>query len=202
MTTGYCMSRRDLPGKNGIMMFFMITMFFGGGMIPTYLLIRGLGMLNNPLVMIIPGAMGVYTMIVVKTFVQNSIPGELLEAATIDGCSDIGYYLKIVLPLSSAILAVQTLNYGVGHWNAFFNALIYLNNQALYPLTVFLREILLSSQIDPSTLEDPEAQLRIADAAAQIKYALIVVTLVPVIMVYPFVQKHFVKGVMIGSVKG
>lgn len=202
ITTGYCLSRTDLPGKSGIMLFFTITMFFSGGMIPSYLLIRGLGMINTPWVMIIPGAMGVYSMIVAKTFIQNTIPRDILEAAIIDGCGDISYFIRVVLPLSNAIIAVMVLQYGVGHWNAFFNALIYLNNQALYPLTIFLREILMASQIDPSTIEDPEAQLRLADAAAVIKYALIIVTLVPVIMIYPFVQKHFVKGVMVGSIKG
>jgi len=202
MTAAYCLSRGDVPGRNGFMLFFTFTMFFSGGMIPTYMLIRALGMLNTPFALIIPGAIGVYNMIIAKTFIQHSIPGDLLDAAKIDGCSDITYYLKVVLPLSQAIIAVLVLFYGVGHWNAYFNAMIYLNNKSLYPLTLFLRDILMSTQIDPSTVSDPEAQLRLAEAAAVIKYALIVVTLVPVIVIYPFVQRHFVKGVMIGSVKG
>lgn len=202
MTTAYCLSRSDVPGRNIFMLMFTFTMFFNGGMIPSYMLIRNLGMLNTPWALLIPGSIGVYNMIIAKTFIQNSIPGEMLDAAKIDGCSDISYYLRIVLPLSQAIIAVLVLFYGVGHWNAYFNAMIYLNNKSLYPLTIFLRDILMSTQIDPSTVSDPEMQLRLAEAAAVIKYSLIVVTLVPVIAIYPFVQKYFIKGVMIGSVKG
>jgi multiple sugar transport system permease protein/putative aldouronate transport system permease protein len=202
MTTAYCLSRSDVPGRNIIMLLFTFTMFFSGGMIPTYMLIRSLGMLNTPFALIIPGAIGVYNMIIAKTFIQSSIPLELLDAAKIDGCSDIGYYVRIVLPLSQAIIAVLVLFYGVGHWNAYFNAMIYLHNKNLYPLTIFLREILMASQIDPGTVQDPELQMRLAESAAVIKYALIIVTIVPVILIYPFVQKYFIKGVMIGSVKG
>jgi multiple sugar transport system permease protein/putative aldouronate transport system permease protein len=202
MTTAYCLSRFDVPGRNIFMLIFTFTMFFNGGMIPTYMLIRSLGMLNTPWALIIPGAIGVYNMIIAKTFIQNSIPLELLDAAKIDGCSDIGYYVRIVLPLSQAIIAVLILFYGVGHWNAYFNAMIYLHNKNLYPLTIFLREILMASQIDPGTVQDPELQMRLAESAAVIKYALIIVTMVPVILIYPFVQKYFIKGVMIGSVKG
>jgi multiple sugar transport system permease protein/putative aldouronate transport system permease protein len=202
MTTAYCLSRSDVPGRNLVMLLFTFTMFFNGGMIPTYMLIRGLGMLNTPWALIVPGAIGVYNMIIAKTFIQSSIPLELLDAAKIDGCSDIGYYVRIVLPLSQAIIAVLVLFYGVGHWNAYFNAMIYLHNKNLYPLTIFLREILMASQIDPGTVQDPELQMRLAESAAVIKYALIIVTIVPVIMIYPFVQKYFIKGVMIGSVKG
>ncbi|MDR1326760.1 MAG: carbohydrate ABC transporter permease [Treponema sp.] len=202
MTTAYCLSRSDVPGRNIFMLMFTFTMFFNGGMIPSYMLIRNLGMLNTPWALLIPGSIGVYNMIIAKTFIQNSIPSEMLDAAKIDGCSDIGYYLRIVLPLSQAIIAVLVLFYGVGHWNAYFNAMIYLNNKSLYPLTIFLRDILMSTQIDPSTVSDPEMQMRLAEAAAVIKYSLIVVTLVPVIAIYPFVQKYFIKGVMIGSVKG
>jgi multiple sugar transport system permease protein/putative aldouronate transport system permease protein len=202
MTTAYCLSRSDVPGRNFITLLFTFTMFFNGGMIPTYILIQHLGMLNTPLALIIPGAIGVYNMIIAKTFIQSSIPPELLDAAKIDGCSDIYYYIRIILPLSKAIIAVLVLFYGVGHWNAYFNAMIYLHNKELYPLTIFLREILMASQIDPSTVQDPEMQMRLAEAAALIKYSLIVVTIIPVILIYPFVQKYFVKGVMIGSVKG
>ena len=202
MTTAYCLSRADVPGRNGIMLLFTFTMFFNGGMIPTYILIRNLGMLNTPWALIIPGAIGVYNMIIARTFIQSSIPMELFDAAKIDGCSDIYYYIKIVLPLSKAIIAVLVLFYGVGHWNAYFNAMIYLHDRALYPLTIILREILMASQIDPSTVQDPELQMRLALAAAAIKYALIVITLIPIILIYPFVQRYFIKGVMIGSIKG
>ena len=202
MTAAYCLSRSDVPGRNFIMLLFTFTMFFNGGLIPTYLLIRNLKMLNTPWALIIPGAIGVYNMIIAKTFIQNSIPSELLEAAKIDGCGDFYYYIRIVLPLSSAIIAVLVLFYGVGHWNSYFNALIYLHNRGLYPLQIILREILMATQIDPSTVTDPELQMRLANMAAVIKYALIVVTAVPVIVIYPFVQKYFVTGVMIGSIKG
>jgi len=201
MTCGYCLSRRDVPGRKGIMMIFTFTMFFGGGMIPTYILIRSLHMLNTIWVMLIPGAMGVYNMIVAKTFIQSSIPDELLEATQMDGGSDIMYYLAVVLPLSKAIIAVLVLFYGVGHWNSYFNAMIYLFDEKLYPLTMFLREILMADRIDTEMM-DPELASTISQYVGVIKYALIVVTMVPIILLYPFVQKHFVKGVMIGSVKG
>lgn len=202
MTTAYCLSRKDVPGRNFIMLLFTFTMFFSGGLIPSYLLMRSLGFVNTIWAIIIPGAIGVYNLIVARTFIQNTIPEELLEASMMDGCSDIMYYLKIVLPLSKAIIAVLVLFYGVGFWNQYFNAMIYLNDRELYPLTIFLREILLADQIDPSTVTDPELQQQIAKMAGVIKYALIVVSMVPVMLIYPFVQKHFVKGVMIGSVKG
>ena len=202
MTAAYCLSRKDLPGRNGIMLFFTFTMFFNGGIITTYMVVRGLGLLNTPLSVILPVGINVYNLIVARTFIQSSIPGELLEAATIDGCSDIGYFIKIVLPLSKAIIAVLVLYYGVYHWNSYFNAMLYLHDKSIYPLTLFLREILMADQIDPSTVADPELQAKIAEAAGVIKYALIVVSMVPVMLVYPFIQKYFVKGVMIGSIKG
>lgn len=202
MIAAYCLSRPDVPGRNGFMLLFTFTMFFSGGMIPSYMLVQALGMLNTPWALIIPGAMGVYNMIVARTFIQSNIPLELLEAAKIDGCDDITYFIRIVIPLSKAILAVLTLFYGVGHWNAYFNAMIYLHDKNLYPLTLYLREILMADQIDPSTVSDPELQAQLAQAAGVIKYALIVVSMIPVLLIYPFVQKYFVKGVMIGSIKG
>ena len=202
MTAAYCLSRRDLPGRNGIMLLFTFTMFFNGGLIPTYMVVQSLHLLNTAAALILPGAIGVYNLIVARTFIVNTVPDELLEASQLDGCSDTMYYLKVVLPLSKAIVAVLVLFYGVGHWNAYFNAMIYLNEKALYPLTLYLREILMASQIDPSTVQDPELQARLADMVGVIKYALIVVSMIPVLLIYPFVQKYFVKGVMIGSVKG
>lgn len=202
MTAAYCLSRPDVPGRNGIMLFFTFTMFFSGGMITAYMLIQSLNMLNTIWALLIPGAMGVYNMIIARTFIQSNIPIELLEAAKIDGCNDITYYTRIVLPLSKAVIAVLVLFYGVGHWNAYFNAMIYLHDKNLYPLTLFLREILMADQIDPSTVQDPELQAQLAQAAGVIKYALIVVSMIPVLLIYPFIQKYFVKGVMIGSVKG
>ena len=201
MTAAYCLSRNDVPGSNGIMLLFTFTMFFSGGMIPSYMLMRELGFINTVWAVIIPGSMGVFNMIIARTFIRHSIPLELLEASMIDGCSDIGYYLKIVIPLSQAIIAVLILFVGVSNWNAFFHALIYLSDKNLFPITLFLRDILLSTQIDAGTM-DPEDAWRMAEAAAKIRYSLIIVTLIPVILIYPFVQKYFVKGIMIGSIKG
>ena len=202
LTTAYCLSRHDLYGRNFIMLLFTFTMFFNGGMIPHYILVQKLGFLNTVWALLIPGAIGVYNLIVCKTFIQNTIPTDLLEAAQIDGCSDFMYFIRIVLPLSKAIIAVLVLFYGVRHWNSYFSAMIYLNDKNLYPLTLFLREILMADQIDPSTVSDPEMQAKLAQSAGVIKYALIVVSMVPVLLIYPFIQKYFVKGVMIGSVKG
>ncbi len=202
MTAAYCLSRQDLPGRNGIMLLFTFTMFFSGGLIPSYMVVQNLGILNTPWALLLPGGISVFNLIVARTFIINTIPIELLEASQMDGCSDIMYFLKVVIPLSKAIIAVLVLFYGVAHWNAYFNAMIYLHNKQLYPLTLYLREILMSSQIDPSTVQDPEMQARLADMVGVIKYSLIVVSMIPVLIIYPFVQKYFVKGVMIGSVKG
>lgn len=200
--TAYCLARSDVPGRNGIMLFFTFTMFFNGGMITTYILIKNLNMINTIWAMLIPGALGVYNMIIARTFIQSNIPLELLEAAKMDGCSDIKFLTGIVVPLSKAVIAVLVLFYGVGHWNAYFNPMIYLNTKDLYPLTLFLREILMADQIDPSTIQDPELQAQLARMAGVIKYSLIVVSMIPILVIYPFIQKYFVKGVMIGSIKG
>ncbi len=202
MIAAYSLARPDLPGRNGIMLFFTFTMFFSGGMITGYMLVRSLHILNTIWAMLIPGALGVYNLIIARTFIESNIPTELLEAAQMDGCSDIRFFANIVLPLSKAVIAVLVLFYGVSHWNSYFNAMIYLNDKELYPLTIYLKEILMASQIDPSTVADPELQNQIARMAAVIKYALIVVSMIPILILYPFIQKYFVKGVMIGSVKG
>ncbi len=202
LIAAYALSRHDLPGRNWIMLLFTFTMFFSGGLIPMYMQVQNLHLLNNPLALMLPTAISVYNMIVARTFIINTIPGELLEASKIDGCSDLRYFISVVLPLSKAIIAVLTLFYAVGHWNSYFNAMLYLYDKNKYPLTLFLREILMSTNIDPSTVSDPELQARLADLAAVIKYALIMVSVVPVLLIYPFVQKYFVTGVMIGSVKG
>jgi len=202
MICAYCMSRTDFKGRNIYMMIFAFTMFFSGGLIPGYLLLNSLGMIDTRWIMLLPGAMSVHNMIVARTFITSNIPSELLEASQMDGCSDIRYFTNVVLPLSKTLIAVQCLFYGVGHWNAYFSALIYLNDRKLFPLTLFLREILALGNIDPSSLTDPELIAQIEEYVSTIKYALIVVSMVPVMMIYPFVQKHFVKGVTIGSIKG
>ncbi len=177
-------------------------MFFAGGLIPNYLLLQKLKMINTVWAILLPGAMSAYNMIIARTFISSSIPKDLLEAAQIDGCSDIRYFTSIVIPLSKSIIAVLVLFYGVTHWNSYFNALIYLYDRNLYPLTLFLRDILALGNIDPTAVTDPDLAVKLEEYASVLKYALIVVTMVPVMVIYPFVQKHFVKGVMIGSVKG
>ena len=202
MLCAYALSRKDLPGRNGLMLFFTFTMFFSGGMIPHYILVKSLGILNTRWSLLLPGALSVYNMIMARTYLQANIPQELLEASQMDGCSDVRYMIQVVLPLSKAIIAVLVLFYGVAHWNQYFNAMIYLQSEELYPLTVFLREILQANTVDPSSVQDPELQAKLAELANVMKYSLIVVTMIPILIIYPFVQKYFVKGVMIGSVKG
>ena len=195
MLAAYPLSRKDLVGRDKLMLFFTFTMFFNGGIITNYILVSKLGLIDTRWSMLLPGA-------IARTFLQNSIPNELLEAAELDGCTDIQYLFQVVLPLSKAVLAVLVLFYGVAHWNTYFNAMIYLRNRELFPLTLFLKEILISGQIDPSTVSDPELAEKVSQLAGVIKYSLIVVSMVPVMIVYPFVQKYFVKGVTIGAVKG
>jgi putative aldouronate transport system permease protein len=198
----YPLSKRTFYGRNVIMIFIMITMFFDGGLIPTYLLVKELNMLDTRWAMWLPGAMSVFQVIVARTFFQTSIPEELGEAAQIDGCRDIRYLLVVVLPLSKPILAVMTLMYAVGHWNAYFDALIYLRSEHLFPLQYVLRNMLLLNATDPELMAHAAQKMRDLGFEQALKYALIVVASVPVLAVYPFVQKHFVKGVMIGSLKG
>ena len=199
----YPLSLPGFKGKNLIMMMMMITMFFSGGLIPTYLVYKQIGLINNPLVMIIPGAVSVYKLIIVRKFFQNSITFELQEAARIDGCNNFQILTRIVVPLSKPILAVMVIFYGVGHWNQFFEGLIYLTNQDLYPLQLILRSLLIvQSDVTSSAAGDAEELARKVMLAESIKYSVIIVSSVPVMILYPFMQKYFVKGVMIGAVKG
>ena len=197
----YPLTRKNLMGRKQITMLFTFTMLFSGGMIPNYILMKKLHLLNTVWVMIIPGALSVYNMIVTKTFIQSSIPEELLEASKIDGCDDIRYFFTILLPLSKAVIAVISLWYAVGHWNAYFNAFLYLTDKDLYPLQIFLKEILIQSKVN-SELMDPEVALAMQNLQLILKYGMIVISTLPVFCLYPFAQKYFVKGVMIGSVKG
>ena len=202
MITAYPLSRRDLVGRNPIMLFFVFTMLFSGGLIPSFLLMRDLGILDTIWVMTLPGAMSVFFVIVARTFIMSSIPGELLESAQIDGCTDLKYFFKVLLPLSKAVIAVICLFAAVGNWNAFFNALMFLTTRTMVPLQIVLREILIMNQIDMSMVVDPEQAIAMMQIADVIRYALIVVATLPILCAYPFAQKYFVKGVMIGSVKG
>lgn len=201
--TAYPLSRKNFRGRKIYTALFMFTMIFSGGIIPSYILMSKLHLTNTRAAIIFSSAISIYNMIIMRTFFQNSIPNELLEAAKIDGISDIGYLLKIVLPLSKPILAVIALYYAVGQWNSYFNAMLYLRDTNLYPLQLVLRDVLaVSSQIDLSSITDPELLAQLKNSAEVIKYALIVVASAPIMMVYPFVAKFFEKGVMIGSVKG
>lgn len=201
MLAAYPLSRSDLPGQGPLMLVFTFTMIFSGGMIPTYLVIRKLHMLNSVWSMLIPGAINVYNMIITRTFMQ-SIPKELLEAAQIDGCSDFQYFVQMVLPLSKSVIAVITLYYAIAHWNAYFDAFMYLSDEKLYPLQIFLRDILINNKVDAGLIIVDEAAAAKEGLSDLLKYSLIVVATIPVMIIYPFVQKHFVKGVMIGAVKG
>lgn len=201
MIAAYPMARKDLPLRSFFSVLFAFTMLFGGGMIPNYILIMKLGMLNTRWALLLPGALSVYNMIIARTAMQ-SLPDELLEAAYIDGCSDARYFVRIVLPLSGATIAVLALYYAVGHWNSYFSAFMYLSDRSKYPLQIVLREILIMGQIAESDITDLDSAERIQGLSQLLKYALIVISSAPMMLIYPFVQKYFVKGVMIGSLKG
>jgi len=202
MTCAYPLSRRGLPHKGFFTFLFSFTMIFSGGLIPTYLQVKDLGLLNNIGAMVLPGAMAVYQMVLARTFIANTIPEDLIESSKLDGCSDHRFFIQFVLPLSKAVIAVIALQYAVGHWNSYFDAMIYLQNNKLYPLQIFLREILVMSQMDSSVFMDQDTAVAIQGMAELIKYALIVVSTAPILCLYPFLQKYFVKGVMMGSLKG
>jgi len=198
----YPLSRKHFAGKKLYLTIFMVTMYISGGIIPSYILMSKLHLVGSRWAVLLSGTIGISNLIVMRTFFQNSIPEELLEAAKIDGISDIGYLLRIVIPLSKAIFAVITLYYAVGHWNSYFTSMIYLRERDMYPLQIILRDILNASRVDLSQIVDEELLKEMTGVNDLMKYALIVVSSVPILVAYPFVQKYFVKGVMIGSVKG
>ena len=195
----YALSRKDFLPRRVLMFLFVFTMYFSGGLVPTYLLMKDLRLLNTIWVMIIPFAVNVTNLIIARSFFESSIPDELLEAAVMDGCSNTKFFLHIVRPLSKAILAVITLYYAVQHWNEYFNALIYLKDTALYPLQLVIRDILVMNQKASASASAASSAVQIAE---QVKYAVILISTVPVMIFFPFVQKYFMKGVMIGAVKG
>ncbi|MDR9746430.1 carbohydrate ABC transporter permease [Paenibacillus taichungensis] len=198
----YPLARKTFYGRNFIMVILVITMMFEGGLIPLYLVVKNLHILDTRWAMILPGAMAVFQVIVARTFFQTTIPEEIAEAAELDGCSDIRFITSMVIPLSKPILAVLTLMYAVGHWNAYFDALIFLKSPDLFPLQIVLRNILILNSIDPTMVTNVDQMLAQQGLKDLLKYSLIVVASAPVLIIYPFVQKHFVKGVMIGSLKG
>jgi putative aldouronate transport system permease protein len=203
LLAAYALSRKDLVYRTPISLFMIFTMFFSGGLIPTYIIVSKLKLVNTPYVLMILGSVSVYNMIIARTFFQN-LPKELLEAAQIDGCNNTVFFFKIALPLSKAVIAVIALYYAVGHWNSYFNAMIYVSNRRLFPLQLILREILVLGQsltniTDPSEVEALVARQQVAQV---IKYVVIIISSLPIISLYPFLQKYFVQGVMIGSIKG
>ncbi|HEX6686847.1 MAG TPA: carbohydrate ABC transporter permease [Candidatus Limnocylindrales bacterium] len=202
LLAGYALSRRDLYGRNGLMVFFIIPMVFSGGMIPTYIVVQQTGLLNTRWALIVPSALAIWNVIITRTYFQVTISDELLEASRVDGCDDFRFFLKIVLPLAKPIIAVNALLYAVLHWNQFFNALIYLTDESLFPLQMVLREILILNAFDPAQMPDPGEVLRQQNLRQLLKYCLIVVASIPPLLAYPFVQKYFVKGIMLGAVKG
>jgi ABC-type glycerol-3-phosphate transport system permease component len=199
----YPLSRRTFFGRNVIMSVLIFTMLFSGGLIPTYLVVQDLGMLNTRWAMVIPSAIGVWQVIIARTFFRSTIPDELYEAATIDGASDLRFLWSIVLPLSKPVIAVIALMYAIFQWNSYFDALIYLKDPGLYPLQIVLRNVLILNTLTGSTTTTNLAQqLEQQQLANVLKYALIVISSLPVLIIYPFVARHFTKGVMVGAVKG
>jgi putative aldouronate transport system permease protein len=205
LTAAYPLARRDFVGRNVFVIYFTITMFFSGGLIPTYMVVKALGMRNTVFSQILLGAVSFMNIVIVRTFYQTSIPEELQQAAQIDGCSYARLFTSIILPLAKPVIAVMALFYGVGRWNSYFTALIYLSDRNLYPLQMILREILIINEINMEMLMT-EGELEVihkrVELATLLKYCVIIVSTLPVIMAYPFLQKYFVKGIMVGAIKG
>ena len=198
----YPLSVKSFSGRSFLNKMFMFTMIFSGGMIANYILMRDLKLLNTVWAILLPGAINVYNVMITRTYIETSIPSDLEEAARIDGCSSFKYFTSFVLPLAKPIIAVIAMYYAVAHWNSYFNAFLYLTDDTLYPLQLFLREILINSQMDSSSITDPELIAAMQGVSDALKYVVIVVSTLPLMCIYPFVQKYFVKGVMIGAVKG
>jgi ABC-type glycerol-3-phosphate transport system permease component len=200
MTTllAFPLSRKKLPGRNAVMFFVAFTMFFSGGLIPTFLVVDRLGLVDTFWVMVIPNAISTFNLIIMRTYFQNSLPEELFESAALDGCGNFHFLLRIALPLSKPILAVLVLYYAVGHWNSYFNALIYLRSSERISLQLALRNILLANQMATSS----EGATDLARLGLTIKYAVIVISSLPMVVLYPFIQKYFIKGIMVGAIKG
>lgn len=199
----YPLSRPDMAGRNLLTILVSFTMFFSGGMIPTFLTIKNLRLLNTFWVMVLPGAISVTNLLIMRNYFQHSVPNEIIEAAYVDGCSNIGTLLRVVIPISQSIFGVLLIYYFVGHWNSYFNALLYLNDRSHYPLQVFLRQILLQNSLsDMASGTSGDSQAEVALLYESLKYAVIVTASVPALIIYPFMQKFFAHGIMIGSIKG
>ncbi|MBS6860528.1 MAG: carbohydrate ABC transporter permease [Clostridiales bacterium] len=204
MMAGFSLSRRELPFRNVIMGYFVFTMYFSGGLIPYYMVIKSLNLTNTRFLMVIISSIAVYNIIITRSFMLSNVAEELRDAARIDGCGDGRFFFQIVMPLSKAIAAVLVLYLAVTYWNSYFNPMIFLTDRSKYPRALYLREILLtvSTNAQASVTSDASAAAMLQKMSQVIKYGIIVVSTLPIICVYPFLQKYFVKGVMIGSVKG
>ena len=202
VSAGFALSRKSLVGRKAILLLFVFTMFFNGGMIPTYMVVDSLGLINSIWAMVLPNALQVWNLMIARSFFESTIPEDLRSAAFIDGAGNLRFFFQIVMPLSKAIVSVMVLFYAISHWNAFFNAFIYLESDKLYPLQVVLRDILVSNQPDPAMIDDLATLIEKQKVAEMLKYGLIVVASLPVLLLYPFVQRYFVTGVMVGSIKG
>ena len=207
LPAAYALSRRDLMGRNVIMLYAVFTMYFTGGIIPFYILIRGLGMMNSVFALILPNAVNVFNLIIARTFFSSTIPNELLESAQMDGCTNTRFFVQIVVPLSQAIVAIVILFNVVQNWNAWFHAMLFINDHAKHPLQLILRQFLLvgeamSGSAEALTMLTPDEIRRRQYISDLLRYGIIVVAIAPLLILYPFIQKHFVKGIMIGAIKG
>lgn len=198
----YGLSRKNLVGRNVITGLLIFTMLFSGGIIPSYLLMRSLHLTDTRWALLLCSGLSVWNVVVTRTYYQTTIPEELHEAATLDGCDEFGFLGRVAIPLSGPILAVMGLYYAVGHWNSYFNALMYIRKEGLYPLQIVLRNILVLAQIDTRMVKDANALLRMQGLAELLKYSVSVISTLPLLILYPFVQKYFIKGVMVGALKG
>lgn len=198
----YSLARRDLPFRKLMMALIVFTMYFGGGMIPTYLVVKDLGLVNSMWALVFPTMIVPYNLIVARTFFETSIPSELRESAQLDGCSEWQFFKQVALPLSGAVIAIMILFYGVAQWNTYFNAMIYIRDADKYPLQLVLRNILINSNVSADMVGDAKLLAEQQQRAELVKYVSIIVSAAPLLILYPFIQKHFVKGVLIGSVKG
>ncbi len=209
LISGYVLSREDFKLRNIIMFFISFTMFFGGGMIPRFIVVKQLKLLDSVWALVLPGAISTWNLIITRTFFQTTIPKELFESASMDGCSNFRFFISIVVPISSSIIVILCLFYGVGHWNSYWSALLYIYDVKKYPLQLVLRDILIRSQISSEMLQtgdtgNIEGNLiaSMYEIAESVKYVVIVAACLPIIIVFPFLEKYFIKGVMIGSIKG
>lgn len=204
LVASYVLSRREFPMRRFLTTFFMITMFINGGTIPMYLWLKQLGMLNSIWALILPGAVNVWMVVVGRTFINSSIPEELYEATCLDGGSYVQFFIRVVLPLAKPIIAVLALNFALGFWNSYYSALLYLNDADKYPLQMVLRDILIQNSVDVTSMAgmDINSQMHKQYLSELLKYSLIIVSSLPLLIIYPFLQKYFIKGTMVGSVKG